>query len=146
MAVLRRFLAQLISASLALLALLLIFGKLSDFGGGSELLPLGFFAVVLSMAAFAMTWCSNGKTFCSSRDLAELYESSRDLFQSSILALLSSALVALPKMSPWLLSFKSLFYGLHWLMFSLAILLAWWAIQRLLRISARPNLSIEPPR
>jgi hypothetical protein len=110
------------------------------------LLPVGFFVVVLSLAAYAMTWCSNGKPFCSSRDLAELYQCSRDLFQSSILALLSSALVTISKVSPWPATIKYAFYGLHWLFFSVAILLAWWATQRLLPISARPNLNIEPPR
>jgi len=110
------------------------------------LLPVGFFVVVLSLAAYAMTWCSNGKPFCSSRDLAELYQCSRDLFQSSILALLSSALVTISKVSPWPATIKYSFYGLHWLFFSVAILLAWWATQRLLPISARPNLNIEPPR
>jgi len=110
------------------------------------LLPVGFFVVVLSLAAYAMTWCSNGKPFCTSRDLAELYQCSRDLFQSSILALLSSALVTISKVSPWPATIKYSFYGLHWLFFSVAILLAWWATQRLLHLSARPNLNIEPPR
>ena len=110
------------------------------------LLPEGFFVVVLSLAAYAMTWCSNGIPFCTSRDLAELYQCSRDLFQSSILALLSSALVTISKVSPWPATIKYSFYGLHWLFFSVAILLAWWATQRLLHISARPNLNIEPPR
>ena len=99
MSVLRRGLAQLISAIFALLGLLLIFSKGGDFGSSAELLPVGFFVVVLSLAAYAMTWCSNGKPFCSSRDLAELYQCSRDLFQSSILALLSSALVTISKVS-----------------------------------------------
>ena len=110
------------------------------------LLPVGFFVVVLSLAAYAMTWCSNGKPFCTSRDLAELYQCSRDLFQSSILALLSSALLTISKISPWPATIKYSFYGLHWLFFSVAILLAWWATQRLLHLSARPNLNIEPPR
>ena len=146
MVVLRRALAQLISAILALIGLLLIFSKGGDFGGSAELLPLGFFAVVLSLAAYAMTWCSNGKTFSPSRDLAEVYQCSKDLFQSSTLALLSSAMVSLSKVSPWPATIKYTFYGLHWLLFSVAILLAWWAIHRLLGISARPNLNIEPPR
>jgi len=146
MSVLRRGLAQLISAIFALLGLLLIFSKGGDFGSSAEFLPVGFFVVVLSLAAYAMTWCSNGKPFCSSRDLAELYQCSRDLFQSSILALLSSALVTISKVSPWPATIKYSFYGLHWLFFSVAILLAWWAIHRLLGISARPNLNIEPPR
>jgi len=146
MVVLRRALAQLISAILALIGLLLIFSKGGDFGGSAELLPLGFFAVVLSLAAYAMTWCSNGKTFSPSRDLAEVYQCSKDLFQSSTLALLSSAMVSLSKVSPWPAAIKYTFYGLHWLLFSVAILLAWWAIHRLLGISARPNLNIEPPR
>jgi len=81
------------------------------------LLPVGFFVVVLSLAAYAMTWCSNGKPFCSSRDLAELYQCFRDLFQSSILALLSSALVTISKVSPWPATIKYSLYGLHWLFF-----------------------------
>jgi len=146
MVVLRRALAQLISAIFALLGLLLIFSQVRDFSGSAELLPLGFFAVVLSLAGYAMTWCSNGKTFSTSRDLAEIYQCSKDLFQSSTLALLSSAMVSLSKVSPWPATIKYTFYGLHWLLFSVAILLAWWAIHRLLGISARPNLNIEPPR
>jgi hypothetical protein len=146
MVVLRRALAQLISAIFALLGLLLIFSQLRDFSGSAELLPLGFFAVVLSLAGYAMTWCSNGKTFSTSRDLAEIYQCSKDLFQSSTLALLSSALLTISKISPWPATIKYSFYGLHWLFFSVAILLAWWAIHRLLRISARPNLNIEPAR
>jgi len=146
MVVLRRALAQLISAIFALFGLLLIFSQLRDFSGSAELLPLGFFAVVLSLSGYAMTWCSNGKTFSTSRDLAEIYQCSKDLFQSSTLALLSSAMVALSKVSPWPATIKYSFYGLHWLFFSVAILLAWWATQRLLHLSARPNLNIEPPR
>jgi hypothetical protein len=146
MVVLRRALAQLISAIFALLGLLLIFSQLRDFSGSAELLPLGFFAVVLSLAGYAMTWCSNGKTFSTSRDLAEIYQCSKDLFQSSTLALLSSALLTISKISPWPATIKYSFYGLHWLFFSVAILLAWWATQRLLHLSARPNLNIEPPR
>jgi len=146
MVVLRRALAQLISAILALIGLLLIFSKGRELGGSAELLPLGFFAVVLSLAAYAMTWCSNGKTFSPSRDLAEVYQCSKDLFQSSTLALLSSAMVSLSKVSALPATIKYLLYGLHWLLFSAAILLAWWAIHRLLGISARPNLNIEPPR
>ena len=146
MSVLRRALAQLISAILALIGLLLIFSKGGDFGSSAELLPVGFFVVMLSLAAYAMTWCSNGKTFSNSRDLAEVYQCSKDLFQSSTLALLSSAIVTISNVSAWPTTIKYLLYGLHWLLFSAAILLAWWAIQGLLRTSARPNLNIEPPR
>jgi len=146
MVVLRRALARLISAILALSGLLLILSQGLDLNGSAELLPLGFFVVVLSLAAYAMTWCSNGKTFSSSRDLAEVYQCSKDLFQSSTLALLSSAMVSLSKVSALPTTIKYLLYGLHWLLFSAAILLAWWGIQGLLHISARPNLSIEPPQ
>jgi hypothetical protein len=146
MFVLRRALALLISAILALLGLLLIFSKGGDFGSSAELLPVGFFVVVLSLAAYAMTWCSNGKTFSPPRNLAEVYQCSGDLFQSSLLALLSSAMVTLSKISPLPATIKYTFYGLHWLLFSVAILLAWWAIHRLLGISTRPNLNIEPAR
>ena len=61
MVVLRRALARLISAILALSGLLLILSQGLDLNGWTELLPLGFFAVVLSLAAYAMIWCSNGK-------------------------------------------------------------------------------------
>lgn len=145
MVIVRRVLAQLISAILALLGLLLIFSKGGDFGSSAELLPVGFFVVVLSLAAYAMTWCSNGKTFSTPRDLAEVYQCSGDLFQSSLLALLSSAMVTISKVSPWVSTIKYFFYSLHWLFFSAAIVLAWWAIHRLLRLSARPNLTLNPP-
>lgn len=42
MVLVRRLLAQLISAILALLGLLLIFSKGGDFGSSAELLPVGF--------------------------------------------------------------------------------------------------------
>ncbi len=146
MVVLRRALARLISAILALSGLLLILSQGLDLNGSAELLPLGFFVVVLSLAAYSMTWCSNGKNFSSSRDLAEVYQCSKDLFQSCILALLSSAMVTFSNRPDWPATIKYLLLGLHWLLFSAAILLAWWAIQGLLHISARPNLSIEPPQ
>jgi hypothetical protein len=57
-------------------------------------LPLGFFAVVLSQAAYAITCCGNGKTFSTSRDLAEVYQCSKDLFQSSPLYEQRSLLVS----------------------------------------------------
>jgi len=65
--------------------------------------------------AYAMTWCSNSKTFSTSRDLAEVYQCSKDLFQSSTLALLSSAIVTISNVSAWPTTIKYLLYRLHWL-------------------------------
>lgn len=121
---------------LFLLAALMVQGR--DFQQASEVVPTGSFAVLLSLASFAISWARVNPPNATEREQKRVKRVGLDLLIASVLTLVSAGLLLISSDA----SLKATLLGsgliaLHIAFLAAGLLLGWVALTGMLREAAR---------
>jgi hypothetical protein len=126
--------AQACSTILGIFLVLVVVLQCRDFKAATEVFPVASFAVMLSMAAFAISWARVTPPNATAAEQRRVKRAALDLFMATVLTLVSAGLLrlaqdallkAMPIVTPLLL--------LHALFLAVGLLIGWLALHSLLR-------------